>query len=235
MRTLLFLFPILSISCVAPAPISQVTPSEETDFIWSNGREVLTQLKDSISVELSYYDKQEELFIYDVTITNLKEKTITVDPTQFYYLPVSEKEDTLQPVKAVNPEYKILEQQKRISKLDAKRKRELNQVFIFGSLELAAELTDNEEGDSENYPSSFEIYDREIAEIDYKTLNTMERKNYWENQALRKTTLFSEYYTSGQIFLRYKTDINKIGVFFTFEGTVFEFWFNHSLITHRDF
>ncbi|MBO6524007.1 MAG: hypothetical protein JJ971_09285 [Balneolaceae bacterium] len=233
MYRLLLLFPILSISCVVPAPISQVTPSEETQFFWTNGREVLTQFKDSISVELSYYDKQEELFIYDVTITNMKDRAITVDPTQFYYLPVSEKGDTLQTVTAINPENKILEQQIKISKLDAQRKRELNQLLIFGSLELIDDITNNSEPDE--YPNSVDIYNYEVAEIDYQSLNTFEQKAYWENQSLRKTTLFAEYYTSGQIYLRYKKDITKIGLFFTFEDTVFEFWFNHSLITHREF
>ncbi len=232
------LLAILSISCVVPAPISQVSPSEETDFIWTNGREVITQYKDSISVEVSYYENQEGLLIFDVTIANQSNRVITIDPQQFSYLPVSKKGDTLNVVKAINPEYQILEQQKNISKLDAQRKREANQALIFGSLELIGELADNntaQEEHSRDYPSSFDRYEMEVAEIDYKTLNIVDRKSFWENQALRKTTLFPDYYTSGQVFLRYKKEIQKMGLLYTHEKTIFEFWFDHHLITHKDF
>lgn len=241
MRHLLFLFPalaVLSISCVVPAPISQVSPSDETEFIWTNGRGVITQYKDSISVEVSYYEKQEGLFIFDVTIANQRNKPIIIDPQQFSYLPVSKKGDTLNVVTAINPEYKILEQQKIISKLDAQRKREANQALIFGSLELVGELADKDNSQEEyvdDYPNAFDRYNHEVAKIDYKTLNTVDRKTFWENQALRKTTLFSDYYTSGQVFLRQKKEIKKIGLLFTLENTMFEFWFDHYLITHRDF
>lgn len=227
------LLPILLLSCATPAPISQLTATDENNPIWVDGREVLTQRNDSLTVEVSYYEKQNNNFIFDITIVNQKQEAITIDPLNFSYIPISTSGDTLNPVLAVDPEYRILKHQMKISQLDADRKNEIVSTLIFGSIELATDIADDNPQDSyydEHQPSIFDMHEREIAKIDYNQLNTHERKSYWENQSLRKTTIFSEYYTSGQIFLKYKKNIDKVGLVFSIDDTYFEFWFDHFII-----
>ena len=232
---ILSLLTILTISCAIPYPISQLSPSEKENLIWENGREIITQSKDSLTLEVSYYEKQDELFIFDVSIINQREEVITIDPLQFSYIPISSKGDTLNLVHAVNPENEILKQEMQISKLNAQKKNELRTALILGSLELATELTTENDEYSDDYPSAIEVYNYESDKIDYRKLNTFDKKAYWENQTLRKTTLFPDCYTSGQIFLKYKKDVKKIGLLFSIDDRTFEFWFNHSLKKHSDF
>ena len=228
------LLPVLVISCATPAPISKLTSSQSEITFWSNGREVLTQSKDSISIEVSFYEKQNNLFIFDITVANEKDKSVIIDPIQFSYLPISTKGDTLNAITATSPESKILEHQMRLSKLEAERKNELTELLIFGSLEIVSELSKPEDYEGhDHYPSSFDIYEREIANINYRELTSIDGKVYWENQTIRKTTLFSDHYLSGQVLFQYKKDVKKIGLRLSIEGIDFEFWFEHLLIPYR--
>lgn len=232
--SLVLFLPLLFFSCATPAPISKLTSSQSEIAFWNNGREVLVQSKDSISIEVSFYEKQHNLFIFDVTVANEKGKSVIIDPIQFSYIPISLKGDTLSAVLATNPESKILEHQMKLSKLDAERKNELTELFIFGSLEVLSELSESQDYETtDDYPSSFEIYDREIARINYRELTSTDEKVYWENQTIRKTTLFSDHYISGQVLFQYKSDLKKIGLLFSIDGLDFEFWFEHYLIPYR--
>lgn len=224
----------LLLSCATPSPISKLTSVDQKHTYWNNGSEVISQTKDSISVEISFYEKQNDLFIFDATVVNQRNKSITIDPLQFSYIPISIKGDTLETITSFNPESEILNQQMKISRLEADRKNQLSQLLIFGSIELAADLSNNydENEYKENHHSPIESYEREVSRIDFRKLNTLDQKEYWENQSLRKTTLFTDYYTSGKIFLSYRKGLKMMGLIFSIEDQQFEFWFDHELIPY---
>ena len=234
-RFLPILFPILIFaSCAIPAPISQLSPDEKYDSFWLNGRQILSQSKDSIFVEVSFYERQQELFIFDITVINESGKNLLIDPSLISYLPISVKGDTLRAISAVNPENKILEQQMRINKLDAERRSEAGSALLFGSLELAASLS-GDYSNEDDEPSAIDRYYIETARIDAKTVSVIEQKEYWETQPVRKTTLFDEHYTTGHVFLRYRKNMGKLGLIIPLSDQEFEFWFNHSEIKHMGF
>ena len=234
-RFLPILFSILIFtSCAIPAPISQLSPDEKHDSFWLNGRQVLSQSKDSVFVEVSFYERQADLFIFDITVINESGKNLIIDPSLISYIPISVKGDSLRAISAVNPEFKILEQQMRINKLDAERGSEAGTALLFGSLELAASLS-GDYSDEDNEPSAVDQFYIETARIDAETIGVIEQKEYWETQPVRKTTLFDEHYTTGQVFLRYQKNIVKLGLIIPLGNQSFEFWFDHSEIKHRDF
>ncbi|MFV1885278.1 MAG: hypothetical protein ACMZ7B_12375 [Balneola sp.] len=221
-------------SCAIPAPISQLSPDEKHDSFWLNGRQVLYQAKDSIFVEVSFYERQENLFIFDITMINESGNNVLIDPSVVFYIPISSTGDTLRSISAVNPETKILEQQMRINKLDAKRRSEARSALLFGSLELAASLSGDYPSE-DNEPNALDRYYIETARIDAETIGVLEQKEYWETQPVRKTTLFDDHYTTGQIFLKYRKKVDKLGLIIPLGNQQFEFWFNHSEIKHQDF
>jgi hypothetical protein len=231
--SLLIISAFFGLSCVSPLPVSQLEPADEYESFWVDGSEVLTQTKDSLSIELSYLRREGQLFVFNMTVANLSSSPLLVDPSTFYYLPIVHTGDTLKMVRAVNPENVILDREKTISKLDASRKNKMTQGAIFGSVEVASMIASvgKDESDQGDDYSIIDQTQADIAEIDYQTMQAIEQRNYWENESLRKTTLFPDHYVQGRIYMRWTRHADTVWLFIPVNQTMFEFIYDHRRIS----
>lgn len=226
---LLPLFVLLN--CASPAPISKLKPTDENSFFWQNGREVMSQYQDSVLVEVAFRNTYDGFFVFDVTIANESERQIIIDPRDFQYMPVMSNGDTLRYIPASDPESKILEKEMKISKLEAERKNQIRKAIVWGTLELVDDIVSEEDHDEYEDEIEYATYrNTEMTEIALSKLDVKEQKNYWENQALRKTTVFPEYFISGKIHLKSLKKAKKIILQFYLDGRIFEFDYDHFLI-----
>lgn len=237
MKLYLPLFAIIliltTLNCVSPAPISKLKPLSTENYVWQNGREVITKKQGALSVELSYKNKSEGLFVFDITLVNESDTDILIDPSRFYYVPVDESGDSLTLVMAEDPENRILDQEIHLSRLDANHSNQLLSSVIWGAVQATTELADNNYESDENEYSMYDHHQEQLAEIDFDKWNASEQKNYWETQTIRKTTLFPEYYITGQFLIRYHKKAKKVLIVIPVGEQQFTFEFNHFQISAK--
>lgn len=223
-------------SCATPAPISKLEATNDNSFFWQNGRQILVQNKDSVFVELAYQQRAGELFVFDITIANESSEEILIEPSQFLYVPITKAGDSLETVRAENPEERILEQDIQVSKLTAQRTNELMSAAFWATLEVSAGIAAAIEGEPiyDEHDDDYIYYHRSnIAEIEFEKWDATEQKDYWENQAIRKTTLFPGHFITGQILMKREKNSDLIWVLIPVESHTFDFFYNHQLIDAR--
>ena len=221
------------LSCATPAPISKLDATSENAFFWQNGRQVLVQNEDSIFVELAYQQRAGELFVFDITIANESSEDILIDPSQFLYIPITKAGDSLGTVHAENPEKRILEQDIQVSKLTAQRTNELISAAFWATLEVTAGVAAAIEGEPiyDEHDDDYIYYHRSnMAEIEFEEWDALEQKDYWENQAIRKTTLFPGHFITGQILMKRERKSDTLWILIPIQNYTFEFFYNHQLI-----
>lgn len=224
---------LLSLNCASPLPISKLTPVQDETYFWQNGREILTKKQEGLVVELAYKNKNDGLFIFDITIVNETETDLLIDPSRFYYVPVDEYGDSLNIVLAENPESRILDQEIHLSRLDADQSNQLLSSVIWGAVQATTELADNNYESDENEYSMYDHHQEKLAEIKFDQWDASEQKDYWETQTVRKTTLFPEYYVTGQFLMKYHKKADKVLIVLPVGDQIFRFGFDHFQVSAK--
>ena len=214
-------------SCATPVPVSRLEPVHASNSYWLNGTEMVIRSQDSLEIEMGYNHRKGNLYAFDVTITNYGTTPVLVDPTTFFYRPVTKHGDTLTIVWAENPETNILNQEITISRFQAQRSNKSTSGLLFGTMELAVDISSS---DSEsNHNSVLEQTEEEIATIDAQINSAENQIQHWESQALRKTTLFPDHYLQGQVYFKWTSKAKIIAVFIPIDNVEFEFTYQQTL------
>ncbi len=218
-------------SCASPLPVSKLQSTGETEVHWNNGIEILTQNMDSLTIEAGFIRNEGSNYTFDISVTNFGNSPVLVDPAEIYYLPIRIDDDTLNLVRAVNPEHKILEEEKAISQLNADEKNKLAGGVLIGSLELAGEIASvgsNNESEEDDY-SALDGISVDLAEIDRQRSYATDQRSYWDTQTLRKTTLFPRHFVQGQVIMRWSPEAEFILLRIPVGGLEFSFPFRQMI------
>lgn len=213
MKRKLSLLPVFLfwIAC-APAPVLRLNPlASETKWVY--GKEFARTATDEMEIAVAFESMDEATVIFDVEITNLSAQPILVSPEKFYYLPLTSLQDTVglstskKVCYAINPEIKILDLDKEISRENASYATTAGIDAVGGLLDLFVDIatigkkkTEKEIKEEEKRKCDEEIA-RQEREIDHT--NSLARlkseKTKWESTTLRRTTLDSEQSVRGRV------------------------------------
>ncbi len=233
MHTKYFIIISLSLmffSC-ASLPVYR-TSSLDNDKYFDSGREIISKENDKFKILLNFESQSGSDLIFYLTIYNNSDESILIDPSAIY----AEIKEANYPEKSDrkifvnNPEDEIGQIDKNINQTNSNASFKAG-VFLLGSFANLAESIatigknktdeqiEEEDRASEDLQSSIE---ENKAEYDEKMNSLNQQKNYWENEALRKTTLRRNENISGYIHLTVNPDILLFNLIIPIENDVFE-------------
>lgn len=212
--TQFFLFSLVLLvfnACYAPKPLVRISPDQEENVFWHQGQAIAESRQDDIVARAAFSHFHGDYALFDVELINESEHTFLLDPKD---LSITSDKGTRIP--AIDPEMNIFSMQMEASRQEARRK---NNAIIAGAVAVTAVVavavatsddspssaqTDN---NARSIEQSYNTVDLAVdvlspavaLAIDFRrgellsheaaalpSTNTLE---FWENIALRKTTL----------------------------------------------
>jgi hypothetical protein len=198
----------------APAPVLRLSPlSSETKWIY--GKEFASSATDDLEIAVAFESMDEAAIIFDVEVTNLAGQPVLISPERFYYLSLAVPEDTISLVatpkrisSAIDPEFEILDLDKKISRENASYATAAG-IDAIGSLiglfvdiaTIGKKKTEQEIKEEEQSKCEDERFRRE-RQIDHENslANLKNEKAKWESTTLRRTTLDPEQSLRGRVY-----------------------------------
>jgi hypothetical protein len=194
--------------------------STDSSIDFYKGREVAHREDEKYSTSISFEDQEDGNFIFYITVQNFSESLIIFYPENIYADQLHENMEQINnPVKncffAIDPGKRLdyLE-----SELESRKKQHdvtsgLN--FFLAAVNVAADLSDDHSrhkakkvGDDIAIWADNQTNENVNYEIDKNDINS--QKNFWENQVLRKTTLYQNDNTGGLIFIPFNENAKFI-------------------------
>ena len=213
--SILFTFPLIFFaSCyVAPAPVFRLeTLSNKNVKVWLQGKEFTKLAGKNLDLIIAFDEVNNNLITFDIEVINHNPEPRIISPELFKEYSL---DNTLMPLKsntnylAVNPEDKLLQMDKALSKENARYAGESGTKAFFSLFELVGDVASigRPKTDEEIKEKSHENVRKEIQDIKDDNYHSGEIRNLtnerskWSFSALRKTTLPVNHSVSGKIFL----------------------------------
>lgn len=209
----IFLLQIFNIFCyVTPTPVFRLqSVSEEYKKVWIHGKEYSKITGENINVIIAYDESNMGIISFDVEVVNHGVESLLVSSELFkaYYLTKRKKElkDKSQ-VLAIDPEDELLRIDKALSRENARYTQESGNKSISSLFELVEDVSSigkaktkeerERELEEDVQQEEQDINDENYHEtVEYKLLTEREQ---WSFNALRKTTLPTDYSVNGKIY-----------------------------------
>ncbi len=227
------------LSCVAPRPVSRLTPHADKGH-YKLGREYITLQNDSIYVIAAFDENRQEDLIFDVIIMNRSDRTLELDPANFYALVLenpSADSSVQPPLRAADPEKVIM----NIEKARAVEYAEKKTNAIWGVLEATAGVVST---------AAAVASDADAGEVAWEAINTMEGvgyhlavdqeiedhlhlinddKLYWKNDVLRRNTLKPGTVVEGFVYFPRSVDAEYYMMCYPLGDQLFQFVYRQGL------
>lgn len=195
-------------SCATPQPVSRLTPMTK-DYKWWYGSQLLSlNNEEGLSFELAFKRSSGQHLIFDFWVKNTSGKPVLISPEDFYYEALRSDTNRLNtPLQyAVNPEKELLDLQKREARAIADRSNAFLMEVTSTTLDIADDIITKDKSPEQKEQERQEREDRredytatqEEGEIRLQSLDA--QRHYWENNALRKTTLETGFELGGNVF-----------------------------------
>jgi len=211
----LIVFIVFLAGCVAPGKIYHLTPTEKYKISWFSGLEVVKQQENDLILSIAFVENLPDMVIFSADITNRSERSIIVDPVDFYIEYDQCLLDSQFVAKAIDPEKMILAIDKNIAWKETRLKSQKRTNLIFEKSDLVRDISaDRKEQD--------ELRDKELDQLrrQGKSVNELSRENEivslyekkqtWINQSLRKTVLNPDNSITGKIYFPLNKSAQKI-------------------------
>lgn len=217
--------------CVEPELLFQATPvSNKT--VWYNGSQYVSQTQDSITVSVAFLNQLESAMTFYVVVGNEGSKSVIVDPGKVFYEgewvqlkdvtnysdvselgAVTAKFDTLSgsdTVFAYDPETELQGIDKQVVQANATYANETSMNVAAGLLQVVGDLATVGKQKSAEELHREKEQTRSLAETQannnltysLQSATLAQQRAYWENAALRKTTLFQGNAIGGRVRVR---------------------------------
>jgi hypothetical protein len=197
---------------VSPNPVFRLhTVSDEKEVIWLHGKEYSKLTGRDTDVILAFDEVDKFIVSFDAEIINRGSESMLVSSELFtaYYLDekyVEIKNISRQP--AIDPEDKLLQLDKALSKEDARYAQESGNKSIASFFDLAADISSigTENTDEEKEQEAEEDMNEDIQNDKDENFHTgvitnlSGEKDRWQFSALRKTTLPADHSVDGKIY-----------------------------------
>ncbi len=234
---------IILLSCAPrPRPIIRLHPISK-EIHWHLGKEVVSYNDNEIAVAIAFEEADRKHLIFYIEIANQKNDTIMIVPSQFYYTPYIKLEDltyvrkTAEEVYAIDPEEKILEIEKEISREYAHYAGDkgmdvavgflnfLGFIANFGKKKTREEMKEEQRQSEEDRIRKQEMEERHKTKI--KRFNNIRDK--WKSTTLRKTSLGPNQIISGRVYFPKYRKENYFIFYFPINRFLFQFPFQKEL------
>ncbi len=208
--------------CVEPEALYRATPVAK-DTVWYSGSEFVTQTKDSVTVSVAFENELNGVMTYYVVIGNIGSAPVLVSPEQIHYdgdcYSLREVDDYNTGDIAYEPEswkdtVYALDPEKQLQGLDVQM-AQANATYatnsglsaaagllqIVGDVATIGQNKTREQLRQENRSSRELEKSQEENNLNYslQSASFAAQRAYWQNAALRKTTLFSSSAVGGKV------------------------------------
>jgi len=191
---LLFLVALIIMSCIRPYPIYDLTPSGDYTTRWLFGNEYVINKQNTLITSIAYINSEKELLVFDMEVINQSEIDVLVAPEVFYYEPLdAEFEEDASKVLALDPEVKLMQLNKALSKENAALSNQAISNFLVETTDLIGDIADSDNRtiqekqlDTEQDLERKVDADREENRTRNKITDLSKQQNYWSTQVLRK-------------------------------------------------
>ena len=234
-----FALALLFSSCVRPYHISKISPSEGNST-WAWGREFVFQTIDSVAVKIAYETNDRDNVIFNFEIENNSGRPILVTPESFWsrMSGANLPKDIIQQHKAVDPESFYLEIAKQRSRQEAE---ELNKAINHVSISLPAATSPAASNASQKTAvASIEpqqepqkpAYYREVElySLQNKLVSLNDRKRFFDQTILRKSTLPPHSVISGEVYFQRHDQADAYELFVPVNGKILKFRFKQQIV-----
>lgn len=207
---------ILMVTACSPEPVFRLTP-EKGPSTFHKGIEYITLEEDGIAVTMAYYSHMKDMFALDIEVYNNSDKPIRVDPANFGYSAFEHYSDSalsdfITHHRAFDPEDKLLEIDKNISRHYAAQKTEgalfLTAVGVGVAAAIIAGPDDDGSRDDDDDHIEYHYVEHNVRSdgIDYELMDLEQKREIWELETLRITDLQPEDYIRGLVFFPNEPD-----------------------------
>ena len=215
-------YPILSLlflaGCVAPQPIVKFQPTSEPSYWW-HGKQMLKQQANKLETVINFEEANKQEVVFSLKITNLGSDTVLISPELFLSKYFADSFNlNLAHRYSKNPETEILNLDKSISRQNAQDANREGSELVFFALAIATDavLDDEDRSNTEDY--DLEEEERKVnAAITLE--NTRNQKEFWELDALRKTSLPPNYYLEGLVVFPMAAEAKSVNVILPINGS----------------
>jgi hypothetical protein len=218
---------IMLASCYVPARKVYQFESINPEKVWLQGRELIKLEQDSVEIVLSYDHSVHGVAWFDLAISNKSSETYFIDPTQFSCIITNKFQEEIKNF-AMNPEFMLYQKDKQIEQYKAANQSSSQTELLFTFFDVVDDIADKDESEEENRQENIESELRGIRAESYqqKNMNRIDQisnnRNFIENAALRKTTLFPDQQMGGKLFFELEHDITKLIVTFPIGTRLFQ-------------
>jgi hypothetical protein len=204
---ILVLVLVLLASCYVPSSKVYNLSVKQDDAIWLNGKELVKLTENKVEVIVNFDHVEHGIVSFDLSIANYADEAILITPEEFYCTVTNRLEEE-QIIYALNPENMILKYDKQIERAYAQNQSDNGTELLFNLFDLAEDIhsKDKPEADIEQQKIDREEREERYDRNKRKYITNMNQlnndRNLWQNQALRKTTLFPDHKISGKLFFK---------------------------------
>ena len=194
--------------------------STDSNIDFYQGREVAHRDDDNYSTSVSFEDQDNGNFIFYIAAQNFSESPITFYPENIYTDQLDEKKELINnPVKnsffAINPEKKLDFLESKLEKRKGQHTVTSGLNFFLAVVSIASDLSDDHSrhkarrvGNDVARWADNQTNENVNYEIDKNNINS--QKDFWQNQVLRKTTLYQNDNIGGLVFVPFNKDAKYI-------------------------
>ncbi len=210
------------VGCVGPEALYRATPVAK-DTVWYSGSEFVTRTKDSVTVSVAFENELNGVMTYYVVIGNTRTAPVLVSPEQIHYdgecYRLREVEDpntgyfSYEPeswkdtVYAIDPEKQLQGLDVQMAQTNATYATNSGLNAAAGLLQIVGDVATIEQHKTREQLHQERRSSRELEEsqvnnnLNYslQSASLADQRAYWQNAALRKTTLFSGNTVGGRV------------------------------------
>ena len=194
--------------------------STDKDIDYYKGREVAYRNDNDYSTSVSFEDQDNGNFIFYVTAKNLSNSAITFYPKNIFAEQLDERKELINNSDGNN--FFAIDPEKKLDFLESELERRKGQHaattglnFFLAVVSVAADLSDDHSrhkarrvGDDISNWADNQTNENVNYEIDKNDINS--QKDFWQNQVLRRTTLYQNDNIGGLVFVPFNKDAKYI-------------------------
>ncbi len=201
-----------------------VEPDEE-GYDYYQGRKILSKMINDVSVSVNYEYRDGGNFVYYLYAINNSGEIIIMEPENICAKQTDVAHKTIL-VNPLNPENEIETLHRNQLDLDDSHSTNVGMNCLFATIDVVADVAGGEEEevlDDAGYWADEMAYEHESYEMESARL--MENRKFWENEALRTTTLYPGEDVGGLVFFPINVESTRIKIVVQLGGNEYEFGF----------
>ncbi len=239
MKNSLLLFIITLTSCAGPYKIAKLEPIE-SNIYWNWGRQYVVKSSEEIEVRIAYENNSRAQLLFNIEIENLGDDTLLVAPERFYADYFKLVTDTIAFItkKVVDPESMVTQLEKDQAQQDANQRNTATSQLFEVTLEAAQDITALGSQESheeyllrqEDHERSRALRDSENFDLRMNQMSLDERRQYYDETLLRKTSLPPNSYMTGQTYFWFDKTMAWYRVYFPLGRDTLSFDFRQNIL-----